>query len=163
MQKMRLINDRLKGSNERAMLIINESINSLLKYKEQRANFDPSSDGIYILLNGDAHVKNPIKPDEPPVTTLKRYNFFGMADVIKMQQFSWFGDIIAGQPTNSPAKKKNEIDKKPTRAVGVKSPEESVTCLFLPMAKLYLIPYFDWQRLRVLNSQDQQIRNLRKE
>lgn len=138
------------------------------------------------MMQGEAHLENQFTQPKASLASLKKFDMFGMSKFLNIQSYSYFGDVIAGTPLvqklsqDSKTGNSNQVKKFDESAIikskntkcqkeSVKSstsdPKETsnVTCMFLPMEDIYLIPFYDWQRLRTVNFKDDKLLKLRKQ
>jgi hypothetical protein len=98
--------------------------------------------------------------------------YFGGTKYLKEQRYSYFGDVIACASGSIGYEKKhtkdNKIEKRKTLTKpqnhdsSTNSCQRVTTCMFLAQELLYLIPFYDLQRLRKLNESDKKVNQLRK-
>lgn len=137
-------------------------------YKRERDSLFKDSDGIFILIEGEARIQNKLdvpvdKKKEPPSEKDKRFlnlrvgDYFGETKFIKQQGFSYFGDIVAQGPATktagSPGIKRRNL---------AQDPKTVTVCMHLNQRKLYLLPFYDLLRLRRVNKNRQELFDLRR-
>ena len=86
--------------NDRARRVAKKFIEintvKLEEYTAKRKNFSAESDGLYMLLEGDANCINP-SDENPCKPALKKYDIFGFGRFLSCNGLSYFGNVKAGK------------------------------------------------------------------
>lgn len=98
-----------KDQQSRAIQITQNSILKLENYKQARDELHDECDGFYIIIKGEAQIRNAF--DNQKLQTLRVGDHFGFSKFLKMQGFTYFGDIHA---TTSISEEALKLEKKRT-------------------------------------------------
>jgi len=92
-------------------------------YQKEKATLPKQSDGLYILLQGNANIVN--QHDGAVLKKLEPYDGFGIGRFLSCTGYSFFGDLVAEG-----------------------KPGDKIICLFVPKEAFHRIPFFDWYKVR---------------
>lgn len=95
---MENLNSQYNDTKQRAKYIIDDSIKRLETYKNERNALPDDSDGIYIIIKGEAKIVNPFDEQKQKIAKLSKYDYFGASKFLSEQSYSYFGNVIASGP-----------------------------------------------------------------
>lgn len=106
--KMERISDEMYSEYLKTRQFIETSCKRLEDYKRARESLPSQSDGIYVIVRGEAKVIN--QYDGQKLANLKQGDYFGGNLFLKEQRFTTYGDIVAHRPASPPAEHKKLKD-----------------------------------------------------
>ena len=65
------------------------------EYQQNRNALPQDSDGIYILIKGEAKVINKCDKNNFELAKISQHEFFGESRLLNEPSYSYFGDVVA--------------------------------------------------------------------